>query len=98
MSFLEEVHTELTNLWKSLENKGDNFAQLFKGVVDKVGEQVQTEAKDVAPAVEADAKADATEAAADVEQAATGAAPAAPEAPATEEAPAAPEAAESAAE
>lgn len=97
VSFLEEIHTELTNLWHSMSDKGSNFANLFKGVVDKVGEQVQTEAKAVAPTVEQDLKADAAEALADAEEAAAGTpAPAPAPAPsaAAEEAPAAPQAAE----
>lgn len=55
-TFLEEVHTELHNLWQSMENKSTQFAQLFKGVTDKVAAQVETEAKAAAPEIEKDAE------------------------------------------
>lgn len=95
VSFLEEIHTELSNLWKAMEDKGSTFANLFKGVVDKVGGEVEAQAAAVAPTLEQDAKQDASEVLAAAEEAvATPKAtpepsPAPATAPAAEEAPAA---------
>lgn len=60
-SFLEEIHTELHSLWQSMENKSTQFAQLFKGVTDKVAAQVETDAQAAAPAIEKDVETAATD-------------------------------------